>query len=51
MGDLLMAIEEDREPMVSGRDNIITIRTILAEARSARSGGKWVSIPQHANSS
>jgi predicted dehydrogenase len=42
MGDFLMAIEEDREPLVSGRRNLSTIRTILAEDESARSGGRWV---------
>ncbi len=42
MGDFLMAIEEDREPLVSGRRNLSTIRTILAEDESAKSGGRWV---------
>lgn len=42
MGDLLISIEEDREPLVSGRKNLATIRTILAEDESARAGGKWV---------
>jgi len=43
MADVLIAIEEDREPLVSGRRNLSTIRTILAEDESARSGGRWVS--------
>ena len=42
MADFLIAIEEDKEPMVSGRRNLPTIRTILAEDESARAGGKWV---------
>jgi predicted dehydrogenase len=42
MGDFLMAIEQDTEPMVSGQRNLSTIRTILAEDESARSRGQWV---------
>lgn len=42
MGDFLIALENDTEPMVSGRRNLSTIRTILAEDESARSGGKWI---------
>ncbi len=42
MGDFLMALEADTEPMVSGRRNLSTIRTIMAEDESARAGGKWV---------
>ena len=44
MGDFLIAIEEDREPLVSGRRNLATIRTILAEDESARVGGKWIVV-------
>lgn len=43
MGDFLIAIEQDREPFVSARRNLATLRTILAEEESARSGSKWVS--------
>lgn len=43
MGDFLLAIEQDGEPLVSGRRNLPTIRTILAEDESARLGGRWVS--------
>jgi predicted dehydrogenase len=42
MGDFLLAIEEGREPMVSGRRNLPTIRTVLAQDESARAGGRWV---------
>ena len=45
MGDLLIAIEEDRDPLVSGQRNLPTIRTILAEEKSAKSGGRWVGLP------
>ncbi len=45
MGDFLIAIEQDREPLVSGRKNIATMRTVLAEVESARAGGKWVDVP------
>ena len=41
MGDLLMAIEEGREPIVSARRNLATISHILADDRSARSDGQW----------
>ena len=44
MGDFLIAIEEDREPLVSGRRNLATIRTILAEDESAKVGGRWVVV-------
>lgn len=42
MADFLIAIEEDKEPSVSGRRNLQTIITILAEDESAKAGGKWV---------
>lgn len=42
MGDFLAAIEEGREPLVSARRNLPTIRTILAEDESTRAGGNWV---------
>jgi len=44
MGDLLLSIEETREPLVSARRNLATIRHILAEKKSAELGGVWVSI-------
>jgi len=43
MGDFLIAIEGGREPQVSARRNLATMRTILAEDASARAGGQWVS--------
>jgi len=44
MSDFLSAIEEDREPLVSGRRNIPTIQTVVAESESVSAGGKWVDI-------
>ena len=42
MGDFLISIEDGREPLVSARSNLATLRTVLAEHRSARAGGQWV---------
>ena len=44
MCDFLMAIEDDREPMVNAADNMTTIRTVLAEERSAQKGGVWINV-------
>ena len=44
MADFMMAIEEDRESLVSGRRNLATIRTVVAEHESARAGGKWIAL-------
>jgi predicted dehydrogenase len=44
MGDLLLAIEERREPAISGRDNLITMATVLAEIESAKSAGDWTVV-------
>ena len=44
MCDVLMAIEDGREPMVSARDNMATVRTIKAEEASAAEGGVWVDV-------
>jgi predicted dehydrogenase len=44
MGDLLLSIEEGREPLVSGRRNLPTVRTVFAEIESARDGGSWVDV-------
>jgi predicted dehydrogenase len=42
MGDFLIAIEEGREPLVSGRRNLPTIQTVMAEIESARKDGQWI---------
>lgn len=44
MGDLLIAIEEGREPETSARQNLPTIRHVMAEKRSAGAGGVWTSL-------
>lgn len=44
MGDLLLSIEEGREPLVSARRNLATIRHVLAEQESARQGGAWMAL-------
>jgi predicted dehydrogenase len=44
MGDFLGAVEDGREPMVSGRANLATLRAIFGELASARQGGAWVSV-------
>ena len=44
MGDLLLAIEESREPLVSARRNLATMRHIVAEEQSAQSGCTWVAL-------
>lgn len=44
MGELLISIEEGREPETSARRNLPTIRHVLAEARSARAGGTWMQL-------
>ncbi len=46
MGDLLLAIEEGREPQVSARRNLATVRHVLADERSARAGGIWHNLEQ-----
>ena len=44
MGDLLLSLEEGREPQVSARRNLATIRQVLAEHRSTQAGGAWVDV-------
>ena len=44
MGDLLLAIEGNRQPLVSGRDNLKTMDIIFAEIQSAKSGGNWTAV-------
>jgi predicted dehydrogenase len=38
MGELQLAIEEDREPLTSGRDNLRTLRVLMCAYRSAAEG-------------
>ncbi len=44
MGDLLISIEEGREPATSARQNLPTIRHVAAEERSAGAGGVWIEL-------
>jgi predicted dehydrogenase len=44
MANVLTAIEQDREPMVSAHDNMTTMRTILAEHASTLRNGEWVQV-------
>lgn len=44
LGDLLIAVEEGREPLVSARRNLATIRHILADERSAKADGRWETL-------
>lgn len=44
MGDLLISLEEGREPATSGRRNLPTMRHVLSEHRSARAGGTWITV-------
>jgi len=44
MGDLLISIEEGREPLISGRRNLSTMRHVIAEQESSNAGGVWVEV-------
>jgi|GEM_PF-778667 len=44
MADLLISIEQQREPQTSARRNLATIRQILAEDRSAQHRGDWQTL-------
>jgi predicted dehydrogenase len=44
MGDFLASVEKGREPTVSARRNLATLRQVLAEHRSAQEGGIWVEV-------
>jgi hypothetical protein len=41
MGDLLLSVEEGREPIVSPRRNLATMRQVLAEETCVAEGGVW----------
>ena len=38
MGEMMSAISEDREPLTSGRDNLDSIRIVMASVRSSEEG-------------
>jgi predicted dehydrogenase len=44
MADFLSAIEDDREPLVSGPRNLPTIRTVVGESKSVAAGGQWMDV-------
>lgn len=44
MGDLLISIEDGREPITSARRNLPTMRQVLAEDRSSKAGGAWITL-------
>ena len=44
MGDLLISIEEQREPLVSARRYLPVMRQVLSEQASAQAGGQWVAL-------
>ncbi len=44
MADLLISIETGREPQTSARQNLATIRQILAEDQSAKTAAEWQSL-------
>lgn len=46
MGELLCAVAEDRQPENSARDNLATVRLMLAALDSARAGGAVVPVPE-----
>ena len=48
MGELMCAIEEDREPYNSGGHNLLTLEITLAACRSADSNGVAVALPRGA---
>lgn len=42
LGDLLCAVEEKREPIISARRNLATLSHVFAEHKSTLSSGQWV---------
>ncbi len=44
MGDLLLSVEQGREPATSARRNLATMRQVFAEHRSALNGGLWTEV-------
>lgn len=44
MANLLIALEEGHEPMVTADGNLPTMATVFAEYTSAQRGGEWVAV-------
>ena len=42
MGELLLSIEEKREPLVSARRNFATLQAVFADKASSEQGGVWL---------
>jgi hypothetical protein len=51
MGDLLISVEEGREPQVSPRRNLATMRQVLAEEECVSQGGAWQDLSAGAGGS
>jgi hypothetical protein len=41
MGDLLLSIEQHREPLVSARRNLVTLNAVFFDQKSSEQGGVW----------
>ncbi len=44
MGDLLLAVEQGRMPQINPRQNLVTLRHVVADDVSARAGGGWTAV-------
>jgi hypothetical protein len=42
MGDLLLSIEQNREPLVSARRNLATLNAVFSDQKSSEQGGAWL---------
>jgi predicted dehydrogenase len=42
MGDLLLSLEQNREPSVSARRNLATLNAVLSDQESSKQGGVWL---------
>jgi predicted dehydrogenase len=42
MGDLLLSIEQKREPSVSARRNLATLNAVFSDQKSSEQGGAWL---------
>jgi predicted dehydrogenase len=46
IADLMRALEDGREPALSGRRNLQTLRQVFAEKESTARNGEWVAVAQ-----
>jgi predicted dehydrogenase len=42
MGNLLLSIEQNREPLVSARRNLATLNAVFSDQKSSEQGGVWM---------